>query len=682
MMIQKIKLHNRLMGRVIVLIATLLLSFSSKSQKKEEIEKWLYSIESEFPEIDRTQTKSKLISGSREYNMIRFNLLSDKYFKPIFLESFDQLKKSKRNKIAVKINKYKNKQFPWAKRLDWYLWGVYGEGRVYQKAIDEVKSLRAKRNEYESTVAKVIASNMSFYEITEVKNSITKKFITLLPSEIQTLESLINEEQLKAANRTILSKVDEINSFQNTFDALNELERFKEKNLQIYRLCSNENKSIFDGKIRDKKENIIENIVSTETNKLQQTDFEKLDIENINELWNNLQKTFEEYESYQATNKLFALYKSKKSSYVAKNLYSIAKMTENIFTVGNVSYHRDIYLLNTERTEEVKLLDSFFDDRIEAIYNFLDKQREKYNSKSNERRRLIIEKRKEIKEKRIELEEKYASKLPTLVDIFEIMRLGDKIKDQAFISDEKEFINRLKKLGYEMAANELFSDVNSFRNAKGWEIYTYRKDDENNNQVIVTSNFVINDAPQEIIDLYVTEITTEYRNSDSLFIKPWSEGELFDDSGFYVKSGSTFYICKSENDTLRVSSYDNLDAEGVIVSEQIGFNTLKVTPWTNYTSVKIYKGDIVTLKASGSITLGDWLGDCSPSGVSGNQNYNIEPAFNHGSLIARIGSGEWFYVGTHKTFRAEESGLLQLKINDNDLWNNDGYFEVRYRFDY
>ena len=94
--------------------------------------------------------------------------------------------------------------------------------------------------------------------------------------------------------------------------------------------------------------------------------------------------------------------------------------------------------------------------------------------------------------------------------------------------------------------------------------------------------------------------------------------------------------------------------------------------------VRVREGDEVRILAQGT-----WL--YTPEeyhGPEGHRRYR-SPAFYPlpnvpgGALIGRIGEdGEPFYVGQHVRWRANESGLLYLRIDDDILSDNDGWVAV------
>lgn len=97
------------------------------------------------------------------------------------------------------------------------------------------------------------------------------------------------------------------------------------------------------------------------------------------------------------------------------------------------------------------------------------------------------------------------------------------------------------------------------------------------------------------------------------------------------------------------------------------------------TGIQVKCGDMVTIRASGRVTFGDFAGSGGPEGIIFNTDYNYFPDLLHGCLIGRLsmpGSGGWGYVGREYVGKAEQSGVLELDVNDNDPGNNRGAFRV------
>ena len=82
-------------------------------------------------------------------------------------------------------------------------------------------------------------------------------------------------------------------------------------------------------------------------------------------------------------------------------------------------------------------------------------------------------------------------------------------------------------------------------------------------------------------------------------------------------------------------------------------------------------GDSLFIKAHGSVSDGaaDWDGWFGPEGMIRGQSGGCVDCpltgFPQGALIARIGTGSPFYVGSFSSFSCDAGGVLYLGVNDN-----------------
>lgn len=81
--------------------------------------------------------------------------------------------------------------------------------------------------------------------------------------------------------------------------------------------------------------------------------------------------------------------------------------------------------------------------------------------------------------------------------------------------------------------------------------------------------------------------------------------------------------------------------------------------------VRVQAGDKVTIAASGTITMSPW-GSRSTVGPDGNTRYGNMPMdgqnFPGGALLAKVGGGKAFKVGSNHSFTADAAGELQFAI--------------------
>jgi len=109
-------------------------------------------------------------------------------------------------------------------------------------------------------------------------------------------------------------------------------------------------------------------------------------------------------------------------------------------------------------------------------------------------------------------------------------------------------------------------------------------------------------------------------------------------------------------------------SQGVTVSSQ--------QHWSP-TGVVLNRGEVFTVKASGEITLrgGDDL-KATPGGSGSTDPANPMPNAPTGALIGRIANGQPFLIGTQTRVSAPAAGQLFLGVNDTNVADNQGAFQV------
>jgi len=100
------------------------------------------------------------------------------------------------------------------------------------------------------------------------------------------------------------------------------------------------------------------------------------------------------------------------------------------------------------------------------------------------------------------------------------------------------------------------------------------------------------------------------------------------------------------------------------------------------TPIRVKRGDRITIKASGTITMTPWGSNAitTPDG-STNYGWYINGKIAVGALVGKIGnSGEQMLIGSDKTFVADRDGTLQFAVGMNPSYLNQvmpGNYKVR-----
>ena len=90
------------------------------------------------------------------------------------------------------------------------------------------------------------------------------------------------------------------------------------------------------------------------------------------------------------------------------------------------------------------------------------------------------------------------------------------------------------------------------------------------------------------------------------------------------------------------------------------------------TGIRVEKGDVLTIRASGQITMTPW-GSSRRTGPDGSSSYSRKSGFNGGSLVMQVGNGKAVYLGSKKTLKFTSSGTLKLGVAIPDSYMNYSY---------
>ena len=98
--------------------------------------------------------------------------------------------------------------------------------------------------------------------------------------------------------------------------------------------------------------------------------------------------------------------------------------------------------------------------------------------------------------------------------------------------------------------------------------------------------------------------------------------------------------------------------------------------WTS-TGVIVRRGDTVSFEASGEIRIGGpGNPPISPGGIPEAAPGSPLPNAPAGALIGRVGNGPAFFIGARNSVRMNNAGQLFVGINDGNLGDNQGTFQV------
>ena len=101
------------------------------------------------------------------------------------------------------------------------------------------------------------------------------------------------------------------------------------------------------------------------------------------------------------------------------------------------------------------------------------------------------------------------------------------------------------------------------------------------------------------------------------------------------------------------------------------------------TNFEVHIGDSIVIRASGSMTIGRYVGQSTPKGKNSGllnfplTDYNLVKEFPHAALMYRINKDmDWKLCGNGVEFIAPKSGELEFQVNDNKQDDNSGAYQV------
>lgn len=314
---------------------------SISAQNCKELDDWSLQVLNEFPDLNL----NSLRSGSKEYNRIRFNLLSDKYFIPVFGKSFGDLGQPKRKSIHSKLIRCKNNEkYPNAAWLDFLLWGTFSQEWVYEKAVEEIRSLRNQRLEYEKVFKNIESGQVSFEKLSEYKRLSLSNFPKLLPSEINSLTNLISKSEINIANQELISNAEKVANLETKYSSLEQLLSFRQRNYRMYSLANDDIKRRANEVVEKKIKSILQTIVPDEKQRLVLITESEEGVFQINDFYREFNQRYAMVSEYGEIKEVANLILQKKTEIILGKAQQIKLKIKNANNVEDIQNIESIYL--------------------------------------------------------------------------------------------------------------------------------------------------------------------------------------------------------------------------------------------------------------------------------------------------------------------------------------------------
>lgn len=197
----------------------------------------------------------------------------------------------------------------------------------------------------------------------------------------------------------------------------------------------------------------------------------------------------------------------------------------------------------------------------------------------------------------------------------------------------------------------------------------------------VWANAVVSTGPDGITGRKDWEVYCVIKGKphEGLIAKIGNDGEPFfagSKGQWTVKNPGRLFFGVNDNDL--GNNKGSFEVRILIYSESTVPIIIKGTVTWAETSVFVEKGETVSITATGKVWANASV-SCGPEGVKDRPDwdmYCIVKGKPHAGLIARIGKSEPVFIGMAGTLTAKEAGILLLGVNDSDVGNNKGEFEV------
>ncbi|MEZ5107269.1 MAG: hypothetical protein R2757_22380 [Draconibacterium sp.] len=299
------------------------------AQKASDIENWYNSVAHEF------QDKSLKQFVNHQDFQLRYNLLSDAYFEPVFGKKYSELTKSQKTKLDNKFQSIaRNNQ--WAKYLSIYIW----------LNSEDVSKLNAARVKYYADLEKIKNGELDFYSLREKRKKIRQEYGMLMPSELALINTLLLEQEAKAGDVTLNSKVEELKNLEIRFSSFQVLNSFYKENEILFNSSSSETQELVRSQINDIKNQLLEKLINNELKNLPSLNFDQLD-----KLYENLETTYKDYRFKEPVIEAKKKVINAKITKIGNQLNAIESEIENTDNFNELAAKQDKYLNLLENSD-------------------------------------------------------------------------------------------------------------------------------------------------------------------------------------------------------------------------------------------------------------------------------------------------------------------------------------------
>jgi len=421
-------------------------AYSQASFGCKRLVEWNDVILKEFPEIDFYRTASR---NKEAYELMVYNMYSDKVFAPIFGKSYSEMSSFRRNRIYYQLRGCKAKSAKYVKsteqaRTILNLMSKHSTGKYSADNVAiKVEKINNLRKEYESILNRLSGNaEVTMEEIETYNSKLSGNFKRLLPSERDKLEQLIKNKEENAAFVKLKSIAQTQIAKPNSYQSLLQLNSFRDDNRSLFDLLDNFQKGEINDMIRNKSNEILAELLPPENNKIKAIKNSNSPITEFNEAFKNFDRRYNEFTGYPEVRESFNLIKSEKTKFITSRNDDLIKKIKGAQSITEIESIKSTYLSYTSASDSViTQLNNLCVQKVSHI-------------KETERQKQIAEKQ------RMEQEER------------ERQIAGSKfLKQHGFISTDKSFWESLDRYYGEDIGNLIMGDFEAITIKENWKTF-------------------------------------------------------------------------------------------------------------------------------------------------------------------------------------------------------------------
>lgn len=661
---------------------SLLVLFSSVSlhaQKCDDLEKWFNSVAREFPGSNHSQVRS----GTEQYNIIRFNLLTDSYFVPIFGKPYKSLTEKERKKIDNALINCERKSKAGNFAAKWYMWGIFSQPVATEEAIKVIDRITIQEVTITKDEERFKNETVSLAEIEKIRLNYRNIKGILMPEYYQKRIQNLKDAEAKTHDALLISQSEKllkdfkaVEDYHNVLNTTNQLR-------STYQLSSDKaiahSKSLFEKKANDIFEREIRQDMATITSEVKIVEETSPEILKAARILNHFKQKYTPYhfdnkaQSFlKKINQLFTVLVDSDANVFA---YLIEKSIGNPIHIEHIDY---LFLNHVKPTTDniKKLLDLRESVRPE-VRDLRRKMADSTFALRKQDTQLRKDKIAEVNQKIAQLNKETGYKYLSLSALQKIFKEYSDltVRNDYSRADFLGLLSTFNQYWFVRKQEGNLSLSETFDGPKNQNIYLVK--DKSDSKMLTYS---IPMTETKIIETYLKEIYAKTKRVIS-FNKKYNDkhvlkaGETF----FFNDEKLTYRVSITADEKIRISIFRL--SEPLSYIENLTPYSIRFTPDGLSSSIFLRGNSSLFIKVDDSWLFKDKKGlnlDGYPEIKSG----RFVSEYPYGALLYSYNNKDWFYLGGKQQVlypKVEKShNFLYLRLNCTDTSEITGFADIEY----